>query len=390
MKEGRDVLLFVVDAGGGHRAAANALRAAGQATGAPLRFQVANIQDVLAPLDLPRRLTGASLEETYNGMVRRGWTRHLVPLLRAFQWTIRRLHRGLVDRIAADLAARRPEVVVSLFPNFNAVLRDATRAALPGVPFVVVLTDLADFPPHFWMEPGFDRVVVATARAAAQARALGYDEGRIVRASGTPLHPRFYPAAGAGRRSRARAALGLDGEDFLVLLLFGGKGAPEMHGLAQALLRAHPGWHVVAVCGQNPGLLARMEALAATDGGRLRPLGFTDEVSELMAAADVLVTKPGPGCLAEAFHQRVPTVVTANARTIPQERYNATFLEEEGLGLVVKDWRQVPDAVGTLFGWPTRRAEIRARLRARPENRAVYEVLELLASPALRPGPPSP
>ncbi|HEU0106474.1 MAG TPA: hypothetical protein VFT38_09900, partial [Vicinamibacteria bacterium] len=89
-------------------------------------------------------------------------------------------------------------------------------------------------------------------------------------------------------------------------------------------------------------------------------------------------TKPGPGTLAEALHCRVPTVVPCNAHTIPQERYNATFLAENELGVVVRQWREIPAAVSALAADPVRRARMRRRLESLPPNRAVFEVLEIL------------
>jgi hypothetical protein len=373
------VLLFTVDAGGGHRAAARALVAAAEEQGAPFRFRVENFQDLLLPLDLLRRTTGVSLETAYNLILKHRLSVLMVPLLRIMHGAIRLRRRALV-RTLADWLRRepRPEAVVSVFPNFNGVTRDAVREALPGVPFLVVLTDFADFPKHFWIEPGLDRVVVGSLEAAAQARALGVEAARVSLVSGMILHPRFYREAGPGLGGRVRAELGFGAADFVVCLLFGGKGSPEMAPLAEALLAEDPALRVIAVCGDNPPLYERLAAPAAASGGRLQRLGFTDRVAELMAASDLLVTKPGPGSLAEAFHRRVPVVVTRNVHTIPQERFNTELVAREGLGLVVSHWREIPPAVAGLVRQPERLAAMRARLAARPQNRAVYEVLEIV------------
>jgi UDP-N-acetylglucosamine:LPS N-acetylglucosamine transferase len=375
-----EVLLLIVDAGGGHRAAARALAAAGEARRVPWTFRILGAQDLFAPLDVARRLTGSSLEDTYNAMVRRGRTRHLVPLLRAYQWAIRRLHRRLQALVEAELRARPPCLVVSLFPNLNAVFRDAVRAALPGVPFMVVLTDLADFPPHFWMEPGLDCVVTATEHGVRQALAAGIPRGRVQRTSGMILHPRFYPCADAAARSRVRAELGIGAGDFAVLVLFGGKGAPEVRPLAEALLARGPRWHVVAICGDNLALFDSLAAAEARAGGRLHRLPFTDRVCDYMVAADVVATKPGPGSIAEALHQRVPVVVPCDARTIPQERYNARWIEETGVGAVVPSWRGIPEAVARFAEDRAWSHAVRERVRALPENRAVWEVLDALGA----------
>jgi 1,2-diacylglycerol 3-beta-galactosyltransferase len=374
------VLLLTVDAGGGHRAAANALLAARDEIGACFDFRVANLQEVLAPLDVLKRTTGLSLEAGYNLVLRRRWTALLAPLLRLLHLAIRVRRRALVAHFARFLAARPPAAVLSVVPNFNAVVRDAARMACPGVPVLVLLTDLADFPPGFWIEPGLDGVIVATERAHQQARALGLAEERIHTVSGMVLNPRFHAAERAGARARVRTELGQGASDFVVLLLFGGKGSPEMEPLARAVLASAPGLRVVAICGQNPGLLARLETVAAGAQGRLRALGFTDRVADYMAAADLLVSKPGPGSLAEAFLTKLPVVVARNRHTIPQERFNTDFVAQRGLGLVVSHWREVAPAVARLAADPAALRGLRANLEALAENRAVYEVIGILDS----------
>jgi len=192
------------------------------------------------------------------------------------------------------------------------------------------------------------------------------------------LHPRFYRSSGPELRERVRAELGLGATDFGVCLLFGGKGSPEMAPLAERLLQQHAGLRVIAVCGDNPPLYESLGATAARSAGRLSRFGFTDRVAELLAASDLLVTKPGPGSLAEAFHQRVPVVVTRNIHTIPQERFNTELVARRGVGVVVASWRDIPGEVVRLAREPERRAAMRANLAALPPNRAVYEVLDIV------------
>jgi 1,2-diacylglycerol 3-beta-galactosyltransferase len=344
-----------------------------------------SLQAVLEPLDFWKRLTGRSIEDAYNVLIRAGSTRFLVPLLRALQWAIALRHRALVARLAAFLRSRRPPAaVVSVMPNFNAVIRDSVRAACPGVPVIVLLTDIADFPPRFWMVPGLDRVIVGSERALGQAREMGLPPAVVSRSSGMILHPRFHPRPAAEVRAAFRRKLGIAEADRVLLLLFGGKGAPEIDPLAGALIDALPGWHAVAICGDNPPLHAAVSRRAAGAGGRLHALGFSDEVAAALSASDLLVTKPGPGSLAEAFHMRVPVIVASNASTVPQERYNTRFVEERGLGIVVGHWHEIPAAAAALAGDPDRMAAIRGNLAALPENHAVYEALTLIAAAARR------
>lgn len=343
------------------------------------------LSSVLGRFDPMQRLFGRSIEDAYNRLLQNGRTAHLVPLLRLLHWTTAGLHRPMRRIMSRYLRDVSPAAVVSVLPNFNRVLRDAVQDALPGVPFIVLLTDYADFPPHFWMEPGIDRVIVGSQRAAEQAAERGLPAEQISRSSGMVLHPRFYAAGGSAAGRRVRRELGLASGDFVIMLLFGGKGAAEMEPLGRALLAGDPGWHVVALCGSNPPLFERLSTVAAHSGGRLHPLRFTDRMADYLAAADVLVTKPGPGSLAEAFHQRVPVVVTCNRRTIPQERYNTAMVKELDLGLVVSHWKQMPAAVSRIAGDEAFRARLGERLAALPRNRAVYEALEIMGREVGRP-----
>jgi hypothetical protein len=126
------VLLFTIDAGGGHRAAARALLAAAEEQKAPFELRVESFQQLLLPLDLLKRTTGLSLEAAYNLILRRRLSVLMVPLLRLMHGAIRVRRGTLVRTLAAWLEQQpRPRAVVSVFPNFNGVLRDALGAAHP-------------------------------------------------------------------------------------------------------------------------------------------------------------------------------------------------------------------------------------------------------------------
>jgi len=116
----------------------------------------------------------------------------------------------------------------------------------------------------------------------------------------------------------------------------------------------------------------------AAAGNRLTLLGFTDRVPELLAASDLLLTKPGPGSIAEALHHGVPLVVTRNAKTVPQERWNADWIAESGLGLVVEHASDMAGAARVLHRTRDWWERLRSRIRALPPNRATYEALGVI------------
>ena len=106
---------------------------------------------------------------------------------------------------------RRPDLVVSLIPNFNRAIFEGLRIAdrraePPPTPMVTILTDLADCPPHFWIERQEQYLICGTAKAAEQALAMGYPPRRVLRTSGMIVRPEFYAARLVSRRTGAPPA----------------------------------------------------------------------------------------------------------------------------------------------------------------------------------------
>ena len=158
-----DFIFF--DAGGGHRAAANALRQVMEQQGSPFEIRMVNLQEVLDAMDVFRKLTGLRLQDIYNLMLKKGWTLGSPQLMVGMHWVIRMFHPKAVGLLEAFWRERRPEMVVSLVPNLDRALCESLARALPGVPFVTILTDIADYPPHFWIERQVQHFICGSAKA---------------------------------------------------------------------------------------------------------------------------------------------------------------------------------------------------------------------------------
>ncbi len=160
--------LIYFDAGGGHRASATALISAAQQQHRNWRINSINLRDLLEPADVIRRLTGVRIENFYNSQLKYGLTIGTGALLRITQMLIRQLEPSMIKLLARHWRHSRPDAVVSMIPNFNhAILEglrdaDATRAR-PETPMVTILTDLADSPPHFWIERQRQYLICGTA-----------------------------------------------------------------------------------------------------------------------------------------------------------------------------------------------------------------------------------
>jgi glycosyl transferase family 28 len=368
------VALIYVDSGGGHRASATALAEVIQQQQRPWDVGLVSIQDLLDPIDFIRRLTGVRFQDVYNIMLRRGWTLGSAPLIRIAHGLIRASHDAQVRILEAYWRGNRPGLVVSLIPHYNRALSQALDRAWPGTPYVTVLTDIADYPPHFWIEPIDQWVICGSPRAVVQARRIGIPQERILQTSGMILHPRFY-ATPNHHRVAGRVRLGLRPDLPTGLVLFGGEGSREMVRVAQVLNREDAGVQLIMLCGHNQPLAEELSALP-----RRIPMvieGFTREIPFYMELADFFIGKPGPGSISEALAKKLPVIVQRNAWTMAHELYNTEWIADQGAGLVIGDFsREIAGAVRTLLAdyWKYRQRAAAVR------NRAVYEIPEMLSA----------
>jgi len=202
---------------------------------------------------------------------------------------------------------------------------------------------------------------------------MGHPDNRIFRASGMILHPRFYEAPvedrGAGLR---RLGLRLDLPTGLVL--FGGHGSQEMLEIAERLDRSQLELQLIFICGKNAKLANALRSRKA----RLRCFveEFTTRVNDYMRLGDFFIGKPGPGSVSEALALQLPVIVACNAWTLPQERYNADWILEKEVGVVLRSFRDINRAVAQLIE-PSALARYGANAAAL-HNRAVFEIPAML------------
>lgn len=361
--------LVYFNAGGGHLASAQALAGALQAQDAGWQVRLVNLFEVLDPQQRFRKLTGSAPEDWYNRRLARGWTLGMAQELKLLQALIRLLHPKLTRQLQQHWLRTLPDLVVSLVPNFNRTLYDSLGSALPGRPYVTVLTDLADLPPHFWIEAGqAQHFICGTPKAVEQARALGHEAERIHATSGMIIRPDFYQPR-LGDRAQERARHGLDPRHKTGIVMFGGHGSKAMLGIARRLADQQ----LILVCGHNRALASQLRAEPAA-APRL-VVEFSRDIPYYMQLADYFIGKPGPGSLSEAVQQGLPVIVVDNAWTMPQERYNADWVREHGLGVVHDSLRTLAGAVEQLTG---RLDEFRANV-GRIDNRALFEIPPLLS-----------
>jgi UDP-N-acetylglucosamine:LPS N-acetylglucosamine transferase len=264
-------------------------------------------------------------------------------------------------RLRQLIARRQPDVVVTVLPGTTGfVARSVMRSEVQAT-VEVVATDWADL--HLgWASTFPARYTVPTENAAGSLIAAGIPSsdvsvsGFIVREQFVGLKP------GPEARCRARQQLGLPADRFLILAMAGTEGSPAALAHLRALVEAPLDADVLVVCGRNRKLLVRLERLAKRLNERperravLRPLGFVQQIADLMLACDLLVTKTGGVTLAEAFCCALP--VLAFDPLPGQEEGNARYMVKKGAAELATSPAHLVQLAGELRRSPVRRQNL--------------------------------
>jgi processive 1,2-diacylglycerol beta-glucosyltransferase len=367
LAEPERILILHAKAGAGHKRAAEALEHAFRAVGPSNRVHA------LDTLAFASALFQRTYAQTYDAMVKRA-----PPLWRLLYWGTERppVHRGTsrarvsIDRlnlrrlVHAIRRFRPAAVVCTHFLPLEALAPIAAHGRL-GAPLYCVITDFGAHP--FWVYDGITGYFVATEGVREELAEWGVPWERI-HVTGIPIDPKF------GKREpkeQARTALGLDPKSPVVLVMGGGNGVGPLHGLAERLLAIPSQPQVVVLAGRNEALRRRLGDLEQAGPGRVKVLGFTNEVDRWLDAADVNVTKAGGLTCSESLTKQVPLVIF---RPTPgQEERNSEALTTAGAALRARTIEQVTESVERILSHPSLARSMRRACEelGRPEAAAM-------------------
>jgi 1,2-diacylglycerol 3-beta-galactosyltransferase len=370
------ILFLISDTGGGHRSGALAIGAALDEIGGPGTFEW-RIEDIGNHCSFPLSQLGPA----YSAALR-----FAPPVYGALFYATngRRRFRSLVrfceplyrERLRDVFLSYCPDVIVSVHPLLNHASSRARSDAHLRVPIITVVTDLGRVH-ESWLSPRVDAVVVPAQEVLQRALDRGIPRDRLFKL-GHPVHPKFEDVTAS--RETIRARLGLPQNATVALLMAGGEGGGKLFPTTLALARSRMPMHLLVVCGRNAPLQRRLEDLAPTLPTPVIPLGFRDDVPELMRASDLLVTKAGPGAIAEASVSELPVVVYDY---IPgQERGNLQYVRDNGIGIVALTTPAVVKAVRRLVDNPSLAAQMRRRQAELAPRGASRRIADLIARTA--------
>ena len=368
------LLILSVSAGNGHVRAAQALEATGRALPAPLDVvHMDALQHVAAGF---RRVYG----DWYIQLVNRHpglWSYlHRVTDTTPHDATSQRLRRA-IERVSSGALLRamreaRPDAIICThFLPAELLMREATRERI-NCP---VWLQVTDYDLHnMWLVPGMAGYFAATDEVAHRMQARGLPAERI-RVTGIPVMPAFSrPDAAELDRDRCRQKLGLSLDKSVVLIASGGAGVGDLATMVAGVLALPGDFQVIAVAGRNEAAKVALDALAARHRDRLLPIGFTNEMHTLMAAADLVVTKPGGLTISECLALGRPMLLIS---PIPgQEEHNAGYLMEQGAAWLAYDAIGLHYKIAHLMREPAKLAAMAANCRRLGKPGAARTVLD--------------
>ncbi len=264
---------------------------------------------------------------------------------------------GLVSRALQDSMLRlyvrhRPDLVIFTHPFPCLAAAYLRRRGKIAAPLVAVITDFSAHP--LWVHEQVDMYFVAARETRAELVRLGVTAERVF-PTGIPIDASF------GRRSGGYAVagrLGLASGVPTVLIMGGGLGIGPVAEAVRSLDGVARPLQLVVVAGRNAELRRRLQAAARSAGHRVVVLGYTRRVRELMAAADLLVTKPGALTVSEALSAGLPMVL---ASPLPgQEEDNAAYLVARKAAVMAGEGDDIGGVVAGLLDDPAELARMRA------------------------------
>jgi 1,2-diacylglycerol 3-beta-galactosyltransferase len=240
---------------------------------------------------------------------------------------LRKIAKGIWGHsLRKVIKEEQPDLIVSTHPFIS----PQTIFGKITVPFITVVTDLG-LPHRVWFDKKADKIITPTKKMALYGNKFIHSTDKTT-AIDYPLKKEF---------DKKVASKGFTNK---LLLLGGGTGAGNLKSQAQILLTSFPKKTIVVVCGHNNTL---QNSLRNLKGVRMQTFGFVDNIADLISEADIVITKAGPGTIAEAATFKKPLIITSWVGL--QEKDNINFVVENSLGLYIPNLKDLSPAVAKVY-----------------------------------------
>ncbi len=367
------VLILSASAGAGHLRAAEAIEHALQAQKACQ--EVRNVDTLNYTNPVFRNL----YSKTYIEMVNRtpellGWLYDQLDKRGSHDWRRLEFEKLNTRPFVKLLKEYQPDIAVCTHPLPAEIISWLRSEGKIKTKQAIVITD---FDVHMmWLCEQYDQYFVPIEETRVHLEKLGVPPSKIT-VSGIPIDPAFSTLKD---RVAIRCRLGLQPDLTTILVSAGGFGVGPIEGMMKTLQELKHPAQVVAICGRNEGLKARLDAIVE-DGPpnpnvKIHPIGFTTVMDDYMAASDLLLGKPGGLTTSEALAMGLVFVIV---NPIPgQEERNSDHLLEEGVAIRCNNPPTLAFKIDRLLDDPTKFEEMRSNAIRLGRPRAAFDIVARL------------
>ena len=281
-------------------------------------------------------------------------------------------HMGRKD-LELYIKSQEPDLIVCTYPTVAGVLSELRLNMTLRIPIATVVTDYAVHTQ--WIHPGVDIYFVGCLEVYNGMVARGID-GRRIKVTGIPVSLAFERPID---KDEIIARLELDPAAPIILIMGGALGVLEnLIDVVRTFANGQEIVQLIVVCGQDRKLFQSLDEIMENAKHPIRRFAFVHNVEELMAAADLIITKAGGLTVSEALTRKLPQVIF---KPIPgQEEENSFFLNRKGAGLTANSVEELTAIVQSLLEDPDKLEKMRqAADRAIPRHAAERAVEEMLA-----------
>ena len=273
----------------------------------------------------------------------------------------------ILKELAALIDRENPDLIVSVHPMVNRLTVQALKDLNRNTPLLVVITDPVTLH-RAWIAPEATQVLVATEEAKELCVKYGMPVEKI-QVKGMPIDPSFSDKP--EKKSKLRIKNGLKDNVFTILIMGGGEGGGGMEELIHGIEVSTLPVQLIVICGRNKKLEKKLKDNQTKYRFPMKVYGFTNQVPEIMAASDLIITKAGPGTIAEALAMDLPIILTS---WLPgQEEGNVEFVLKEKVGSVVTDPKLVAAEVAAMMQ-PERSRDLKKNISRVRKPEAAFEI----------------
>lgn len=243
---------------------------------------------------------------------------------------IEKKHTKLVTYLKKDISEIDPDLIISTIPIVNGFL--GTVAKDLQKPFLITALDADPTNWTFGLENyTYNRFLyvstIYSSYSALKLKALGFKENQIVSAP-YPIRDAFFHEYS---RKVERKELGIPEDAFVLMLLMGGAGSSKIVRYADIISRKFPDIYVLACVGNSLNLKKKLARYARLR--RVKVIGFTTKIPEIMISSDVILTKPGPTTIMEALASKLPIMIDGISKHMLHEKAHMDFVLSNNFGL---------------------------------------------------------